>query len=63
MRHQDNVEQHEMELREVLDLALQFVGVFGPTRNVTSQPARPRLLRAESSTGLRELSTPAKGTF
>ena len=32
MRHQDNVEQHEMELREVLDLARQLVGVFGPDR-------------------------------
>ncbi len=32
MRHQDNVEQPEMELREVLDLALQLVGVFGPDR-------------------------------
>jgi len=32
MRHHDNVEQHEMELREVLDLAPQLVGVFGLDR-------------------------------
>ena len=32
MRHQENVEQHGMELREVLDLTPQLVAVFGPKR-------------------------------
>ena len=41
MRHQDNVEQPEMELREVLDLALQLVGVFGPTGNVSMTTGPP----------------------
>lgn len=32
MRNQENVEQHEMELPEVLDLTPQLVAVFGPNR-------------------------------